>query len=97
MSKQTVSEFVQLAFAIVGDQKWYADTKYGYIRNEDYECPICAVTNEITGICFANTEVVSAAKRIGLSTDIVCSIVEAADGSQGVTRNMLIAALVNKS
>lgn len=97
MSKQTASEFVQLAFAIVGDQEWEI-TRNKNIRNKKRECPICAVANEITGMKFMNSEVVTAAKRIGLSMDVVCSIIDAADFHyKSATRSKLVAALVNKS
>ena len=95
--EQAVSEFVQLAFAIVGDQEW-AVTYNKTIRNKKGECPICAVANEITGMNFMNSEVVTAAKRIGLSIDVVCSIIDAADHySKGATRSKLVTLLVNKS
>ena len=97
MSKQTVSEFIQLAFAIVGDQKW-SKNRSNFIRNEKNECPICAVANKITGYKFLNSEVMSASYHIGLSTNIVNSIVDAADDfKRGTTRNLLINTLVKKS
>ena len=75
---------------IVADQQWKID-KFGYIRNERNQCPVCAIVNEIIGMPYYTHQAYSAVASIGIANYLTDAeqIVFAADFRNHIRRSEL--------
>lgn len=79
---------------IVADQQWKVD-KFGYIRNERNQCPVCAIVNEIVGMPYFTVQAYSAVSSLGIANYLTDAeqIVFAADFGNHSRRSELKSAL----